>query len=144
MAGRKCKLTDELTDIICENIELGLSYNLTCQAAGISFDTFNNWMKAGEAEESKKFSDFYDRVRASEAACAKESLERIRDAANTNWNAAAWLLERRYPADYGKKDHLNMQSKTENLNVNAQLSDDEIETRRSALLSRILGELTAE
>jgi len=37
MAGRESKLTEELTQVVCENIELGLSYNLTRQAAGISF-----------------------------------------------------------------------------------------------------------
>ena len=81
MAGRKSKLTEELTTVICENIELGLSYNLTCQAAGISFETFNEYMKAGAAGKEKKFTDFYNNVRASEAICAKNCLIRIREAA---------------------------------------------------------------
>lgn len=76
MAGRKSKLTEKLTEVICENIELGLSYNLSCQAAGISFQVFNGWMKNGEAGTDKKFCDFYNAVRASEAICA-----------GTAWNA---------------------------------------------------------
>jgi hypothetical protein len=145
MAGRKSKLTEELTEVICENIELGLSYNLTCQAAGISFQVFNDWMKAGAAGKEKRFCDFYDKVRASEATCAKKCLERIRAAAERGSLAGdMWLLERRFFADYGRKDHLNMKSQTESLNYNVDIPANEIETRRSQILKGILGELETE
>jgi hypothetical protein len=145
MAGRKSKLTEELTQVICENIELGLSYNLTCQAASIHPDTFFEWMKCGSAGKEKKFVDFYNSVRAAEALCAKNCLTRIRAAAERGSLAGdLWLLERRYPADYGRKDHLNMKAQTEAVNLNVDLSKDEIEARRSALLTRILGELETE
>jgi|SRR5665647_537991 len=145
MAGRKSKLTEELTEVICENIELGLSYNLTCQAAGISFQVFNEWMKNGAAGKEKKFCDFYDKVRASEATCAKNCLTRIRAAAERGSLAGdMWLLERRYAADYGRKDHLNMKAQTEALNYNVDLPENEIEKRRSQILKGILGELETE
>lgn len=143
MSGRKCKLTTELTNTICENLELGLSYNLTCKAAGISFDTFTNWMKAGEARDEKKFVDFYTRVQASEAICAKNCLERIRQVAeNGSLAADTWLLERRYPADYGRKDHFDVKAKSEAINVN--FTETSLEEKRSQILQGILGELTAE
>lgn len=143
MAGRKCKLTEELTQIICENIELGLSYNLTCQAAGISFETFNEWMKKGETEADDKFVYFYNSVRAAEAKCARLSLERIRDAAKGGtWSAAAWLLERRYPADYGKRENVNMKAQTENFNVNVNTED--AESLRSEILRRLSFEAEPE
>jgi len=145
MAGRKSKLTEELTEVFCENIELGLSYNLSCQAAGISFQSFNEWMKAGVAGKDKKFCVFYDAVRAAEATCAKKCLERIRAAAERGSLAGdLWLLERRYPADYGRKDHLNMKSQTEALNYHVDIPVDEIEKRRSSILKGILGELASE
>jgi transposase len=145
MAGRKSKLTEELTQVICENIELGLSYNLTCQAAGITFETFNDWMKSGAAGKEKKFCDFHNAVRASEATCAKNCLTRIRAAAERGSLASdLWLLERRYPADYGRKDHLNMKSQTEALNLNVDIPENALEARRSALLARILGDIEAE
>ena len=142
MAGRKCKLTEELTNTICENIELGLSYNLTCQAAGITFETFNDWMKKG-ASGDKKFTEFYERVQASEAECARQCLERIRDAAESGtWAADAWLLERRYHADYGKKDSVNMRAKTESVNYNVELQ--EADTIRSEILRRLSFEADPE
>jgi hypothetical protein len=145
MAGRKSKLTEELVQVICENIELGLSYNLTCQAAGITFETFNEWMKAGAAGKGKHFFDFYNNVRASEAACAKNCLTRIRAAAERGSLAGdMWLLERRYAADYGRKDHLNMKAHTEALNYNVDIPENEIEKRRSQILKGILGDIETE
>jgi len=145
MVGRKSKLTEELTQVICENIELGLSYNLSCQAAGISFQIFNAWMKAGAAEKDKRFCDFYDKVRAYEATCAKNCLTRIRAAAERGSLAGdMWLLERRYAADYGRKDHVNMQAQTEALNYNVDIPANEIEKKRSSILKGILGELETE
>ena len=145
MIGRKSKLTEELTDVFCENIELGLSYNLSCQAVGITFATFNEWMKAGAAGKDKKFCDFHDKVRASEATCAKKCLERIRAASERGSLAGdMWLLERRYPADYGRKDHLNMKAQTEALNYNVDIPENEIEKKRSSILKGILGVLETE
>jgi len=145
MVGRKSKLTEELTDVFCENIELGLSYNLSCQAVGITFATFNEWMKAGAAGKDKKFCDFHDKVRASEATCAKKCLERIRAASERGSLAGdMWLLERRYPADYGRKDHLNMKAQTEALNYNVDIPENEIEKKRSSILKGILGVLETE
>jgi len=143
--SRKCKLNDELTEIICENIELGLSYNLTCQAAGLTFQTFNEWMKCGSLGKEKKFVDFYNAVRAAEASCAKNCLLRIREAAERGSLAGdMWLLERRYPIDYGRRENISVKSQTEALNVNVDIPENEIESRRSTLLSRILGELETE
>lgn len=138
MTGRKSKLTEELTQVICENIELGLSYNLTCQAAGITFETFNEWMKAGAVGKEKKFIDFYNAVRASEATCAKNCLTRIRAAAERGSLAGdMWLLERRYFADYGRKDSIDMKAKTENLNVNVSTEQAEADALRSEILRRL-------
>ena len=145
MVGRKSKLTEELTDVFCENIELGLSYNLSCQAVGITFATFNEWMKAGAAGKDKRFCDFYDKVRASEATCAKNCLLRIREAAERGSLAGdMWLLERRYAADYGRKDHLNMKAQTGALNYNVDIPANEIEKKRSSILKGILGVLETE
>jgi len=145
MVGRKSKLTEELTQVVCENIELGLSYNLSCQAVGIAFVTFNEWMKAGASGKEKRFCDFYDKVRASEATCAKNCLTRIRAAAERGSLAGdMWLLERRYAVDYGRKDHLNMKAQTEALNYNVDIPANEIEKKRSSILKGILGVLETE
>ena len=102
-------------------------------------------MKSGAAGKEKKFCDFYNNVSASEATCAKNCLTRIRAAAERGSLAGdMWLLERRYAADYGRKDHLNMKSQTEALNYNVDIPENEIEKRRSAILKGILGDIETE
>lgn len=141
MAGRKSKLTEELTKTICENLELGLSYNLSCKAAWISFQTFNEWMKAGEEGTERKYIDFYNKVQASEVICAKNALQRIREAAEAGtWSAAAWLLERRYREDFGRNERLDVKAETknENFNVNYNVkSPEEIEQSLFDKLNKI-------
>jgi transposase len=138
MAGRKSKLTEELTEVICDNIELGMSYNLSCQAASIHPDTFFEWMKCGAAGKEKKYVDFYNTVRAAEALCAKKCLLRIREAAERGSLAGdMWLLERRYPIDYGRRENINMKSITEALNVNVTADQEEADALRSEILRRL-------
>jgi glycosylphosphatidylinositol transamidase (GPIT) subunit GPI8 len=108
MMGRPTKLNDDVTKIICENIELGLSYNLAAQGAGITSETFIKWMKTGEAGDDKAFADFYSSVKKSDTICAKRCLQHIREAgSNGTWTASAWLLERRF-RDYNKTDQLHV------------------------------------
>jgi hypothetical protein len=108
MAGRPTKLNNDVIKIICENIELGLSYNLAAQGAGITSETFIQWMKKGEAGDDKAFADFYESVKKSDTICAKRCLQHIREAGNSGtWTASAWLLERRFK-DYSKSDNLHI------------------------------------
>jgi hypothetical protein len=131
-------LTEELTLSLCENIELGLSYVLSCKAAGIAFETFASWMRKGAVGEDKRYAEFYNRVRAAEAICAKNCLLRIREAAsNGTWAASAWLLERRYPGDYGKHDNINMKTQAENVNINVDTGTKEADAFRSEILRRL-------
>ena len=102
-------------------------------------------MKAGAAVKEKKLCDFYYKVRASEATCAKNCLQLIREAAvRGNTTNDMWLLERRYPADYGRKENISMKSQTEALNYNVDIPATEIEKKRSSILKGILGELETE
>lgn len=110
-AGRKCKLTNEMTNVICENIELGMSYRLACQSVNICPDTFSEWMKNGEAGEDEKFVEFHNRVRHAESVCAKNCLLRIKEAFDAGtWTAAAWLIERRF-REYRKDYTLELDAK---------------------------------
>ena len=77
-AGRPPKLCNELTTIICRFIEIGMPYTLAYEAAGISFDAYNNWKKKGQAGEPK-FVEFYERIKKADATCALNCLKRINE-----------------------------------------------------------------
>lgn len=87
---------------LLEGIELGLSYERACNRVGITYRTFRNWMRKGEAAKSGELFHFFQEVRAAEARGAVALLELIRRSANDGqWRAAAWIVERRYREHYG-------------------------------------------
>jgi transposase len=91
----------------------GASYHLACGYAGFHYNTLRRWMLRGEAlmelhEEQieshpdKIFYEFYCDVKRVESYAALTWLDKIDNASNIHWQAAAWKLERRYPQDYGR------------------------------------------
>lgn len=118
--ARPTKLTSEVQEKICEAIRLGAVYEHACNYAGIRYTTFRNWMIKGEQAKSGKFFEFVDTVKKAEGAASSKWLGMIEEAAEDgNWQAAAWKLERRYPASYGKRT----QHQVEQQNINIDLTD---------------------
>jgi transposase len=90
------KKTPERMKRILQALELGATYQLAANAAGISATTLTRWMKEDE--------EFGDECRSSEGKAAVRWLAKIEQAASAgDWHAAAWTLERRFPRDYGKR-----------------------------------------
>lgn len=108
--GRPSKLTEETQARICEGIRLGMTYARAAASVRIDYTTLRKWMIKGEASVSGQYREFFDAVKEAEADCTKACLAVIRRAALGDpahavvpqWTAAAWLLERRYPQEYGK------------------------------------------
>jgi len=108
--ARPTKLNEEITKIICDNVEMGLSYSLSAAGAGITYQCFLDWMHKAEAGD-EQYTEFAARVRAAETACAKDCLLRVREASQTGtWAASAWLLERRYRSDYGRNERVDLKA----------------------------------
>jgi len=98
--ARNSKYTDELVTKLCQAIELGATYELACNYAGITFETFRQWRE--------KKPEFAARVHEAEGKATVKWLAKIEQAATDGaWQAAAWKLERRYPQQYGRtvQDH---------------------------------------
>lgn len=95
MLGRRSKYTPETVKKICHAIELGATYELACNYAGIGHDTFHQWRKQKP--------EFSEAVKQAEGNAVVGWLTLIEgEAAAGSWQAAAWKLERRYAKDYGK------------------------------------------
>lgn len=121
---RPTKLTDDTQKRIIQAIELGATYELASQFGGIAYNTFNEWMKAGERAESGAKRDFYEAVKQAEGKAAVKWLLQIEKASAENWQSAAWKLERRYPDTYGRRDIRH--SGRVNVDV-TKLTDDELQ-----------------
>jgi transcriptional regulator with XRE-family HTH domain len=100
---RKNKATDARLHIILESISRGYSQRDAARLAGISEDTISNW---------KKDSDFSEQMEQKELEYKYSLLKTIQDAGQKSWQACAWILERKYPSEFGKSKE---DEKTESL-----------------------------
>jgi hypothetical protein len=96
-----------------------------CKAAGIDYQTFLNWM-----EDENKI-EFLEAVKKAEAA----GLDKIKDMAcrgiiekfQTQWQSAAWWLERNYPEEFRNRQEVST-SGNSTMNVNFVDAGPEIST----------------
>jgi hypothetical protein len=101
---RPSKFTPETSRTIITGIRVGLSYDLACEAAGVSFETFRQWRlgkfpRGTDPEAKTAFLEGIERARG-ESALRLASI--ISAAAPNDWKAASWMLERRFPKDFAR------------------------------------------
>ena len=107
---RKKKLTYELVEQICDLKRDGLCDADIIAAIEVHPSTFYRWLKDGEEASSGVKRALYDELKKAEAAYKHGLLTTIKGAAESRaqfWTAAAWLLERKYPMEYGRMDRKN-------------------------------------
>nr|WP_255724707.1 hypothetical protein [Shimazuella soli] len=71
--------------------------------AGINKTTLYDWLKRGARENRGKYRAFSNAVEKAMAEAEMRDVALIAQAAKENWQAAAWRLERKYPARWGRK-----------------------------------------
>jgi transcriptional regulator with XRE-family HTH domain len=110
MANRY-KYTEERAAQAERAIRMGLTYELAAGLAGVSADTLARWRKGRNGAPA----DFAERIEGAKARGALTNLLAVNRAARgvvdargnvvvpPDWRAAAWLLEHRYPDQYGRK-----------------------------------------
>ena len=139
--GRPSKFTPEVRQKILDAIIGGATYKLAAEFAGISYDTFNTWLKKGEQKTSKDpdhelYVQFAEKVTQANAQMAVSALTSIRLA--IDWQAKAWLLERRFPESYGKSTALD--SLMKELIAAAKQSGVSVDLILKATISELKGE----
>lgn len=102
--GRPSKLTPELLNKLCVVIEWGPYIGTACAYVGITERTYKIWKAKGRAAKSGKYKEFLHAVKRAEAKGEIHSIEGIRKAGKKQWQALAWLNERKYPQRWGKRD----------------------------------------
>ena len=101
--GRPCLLTKQREAALLKGIEDGLPLKHAAMLAGISYDTLNRWRKCGEPEYAPiEFRNFCKALRRSEAVAVQNLVKLVHGAGTTDWRAASWMLERRFPEEFGK------------------------------------------
>lgn len=102
--GRPTALDDQTQAVIVRAISVGATFEAAANAGGVVYNTFNEWMKKGEAAKSGKYRDFYEAVKKAKGNRQIRWLAQIEKAADGgNWQAAAWKLERTEPKNFGRQ-----------------------------------------
>lgn len=100
--ARPSKLTPELAEKIANYISTGNYTSVVCGLVGVGESTFYRWLEKGVKAKSGKYREFWESVKKAEAA---REVKWIKDIdSDPSWQSKAWLLERRYPERWGKKE----------------------------------------
>lgn len=118
------KLTEDVEKRLCEAIALGCSKTMASRLAGVDPSTLWRWTEQGEADLAQEKDSAYCKLRnglkKAEAAFQAYALTVIHDAAPKNWQAAAWLLERKHPEEWARKDRTETAEQIEQLKLEAR------------------------
>jgi len=102
--GRPSLFNQERADKILKALKQGMPYKQAAAYGGVSYDTLNRWRKKGENGDSEELSEFCNAMREAEGEAVYKLLSTIKRSAmfKNDWKAAAWILERRHPKEWGR------------------------------------------
>ena len=127
--GRKLLLTKEITKEIISYIEQGNTNQDAYTMAGISRAAFYSWLSIGEKDKKNgketKYSNFFEMVKGAACRFKAANIAIIQKAAisGKQWQAAAWLLERKFPEEFGKRDYVNIEGGMDINNFDIELTE---------------------
>lgn len=95
--GRPTKCTPEVTELVCEALSFGVSWEAAAAHAGVAVSTVHNWIaQAADDVDGGQYSEFLERTtRARDAAEVRMARIVIQAAEDGDAKAAQWWLERR-------------------------------------------------
>ncbi len=142
-------LTPAVKKTICKAIKAGAKLEIAARAAGIGARTLDEWLKHGRDElqadpdASGPCAAFVSEVMIASAKFEQELIGIIRKEAPKTWQAAAWLLERKFPERYAKVDRLRV---TEDETNKKPVAYQSLQERQQKLIEKIaaLSEKAAE
>jgi hypothetical protein len=98
--GQPTKYTKRTVDKILKAIREGNTYEVSAKLAGISYPTLAEWRN--------KYPDFSEALKEADEDGERVLLDRIKTAGIEPkfWQANAWILERRFPDRWARRDRL--------------------------------------
>lgn len=103
----KHKLTSEYVKRAIQLKKGGANHKDIAAALGVCPQTFSRWINQPKTENQR---ELCEGLKKAEADYKNALLAIIAKSAETrDWKAAAWLLERKYPAEYARQDRIQAQ-----------------------------------
>lgn len=101
------KYTEQTVESIIKSLKEGAGRVNACRHAGVHYDTFLDWMN-----NKPEFSEKILKAENEKNECIKQTcVQRILEASANDWRAGAWLIERKFPNEYGKRIELTDKSR---------------------------------
>lgn len=106
--GPKPLFKDEATkERLINAIRRGLPIKYACSCAGVGEGTFYKWkQQLGDSSSRgncKEIRELFESIEKAKADFIDSQVGNIATAGQKSWQASAWLLERRFPDDFGSK-----------------------------------------
>lgn len=147
MAGRKPKLTPELIKDAEKLVKAGNFVVTVCEFLGIGETTWYRWMREGEKAKSGLKRQFWESIKKAEAEAEIRlvtDLQRIAEQ-DQKWQGIAWILERKWPDRWGKKDriqaeveHSGQVNESHEYNVNISQRVEHVEKKYANAIDAIV------
>ena len=112
------RLTKGIREAIIKGIRLGLTYDRAARLAGIHPRTFYLWKQKGAQGKAPVYVHFLQALKKAEVEGEAAAINQIVKAAKDGtWQAAAWLLERRFPQRWSRVQKLEVTWQAEIINL---------------------------
>lgn len=139
--GRPTKLTPELQTQVVQAIAAGNYMETAAQYVGVNKVSLYAWLKRGNRQKKGPYREFLNAVKKALAQAEIRDVAIISTAAMTQWQAAAWRLERKTPGKWGRRDEVKLRGKVK---VNHALgqrvaADPQASELAHSLLERLAG-----
>ena len=105
MARPRSKMTPEVEEAVLRGVRLGLHADRAAMAAGVKPSTMRMHKRANP--------EFLTAIKEAEAVAERGFLSRIIQHSQRHWTAAAWMLERRFPDRWSKREHVEVSTRGE-------------------------------
>lgn len=106
------KLDEAMLNKIYDAVRDGQPVSTIHGVIGVSRPTFWAWREKAELahklNEDNEFAKLFDIIENAKSMFVNDNLKVIKNAAQRDWKAAAWLLERRVPEHFAIKQDTNM------------------------------------
>ena len=99
--GRPTVMTPDKEKEILAILSIGGSRNIACDYVGIGYATLSRRIESSQV--------FSEQVKKAEATGQLKHIKKV-DAAD-QWQASAWMLERKWPDEFGRRDKTELTGK---------------------------------
>lgn len=108
--GRPTKLTKEVMEQVCKHLTEGLFRKSAAALVKVDEVTLSRWFHRGRHEERGIYREFFLAVSEAEAKFCETGTAMLRASAAKNSGDIKWLLARRFPELYARRDNVEDRS----------------------------------